>query len=124
LRLRSDPATFDIFGGAGYVRDGFFNPVLFDGRVRDTYGRAELPAGEESSHKLSANTTFRQRLVIYPSLANNGEFRGVFDAGLAVAISSTMSLTLGIIDRYNSDPGPRVKKNDLLFVTGLNVKIE
>lgn len=122
--IKTENTSFDVFGGVGYVRDSFYRPLLIDGSVRDTYGRAELLIGEESNHKLSASTSFRQRLVVYPNLGNRGEFRGVFDAGLAVAMSSNLSLTLGLVDRYNSDPGPGIKKNDLLFVTGLNVKIE
>jgi hypothetical protein len=35
-----------------------------------------------------------------------------------------LSLTLGLIDRYNSDPGGTLKKNDLLFVTGISVKFD
>jgi putative salt-induced outer membrane protein YdiY len=122
--IKSEPTTFDVFAGVGYVRDTFFTPVLLDGRTRDTYSRPELILGEESNHKLSDTTTFRQRLVVYPNLSNKGEFRSVFDAGLSVAMSKSLSLTVGVIDRYNSEPGPAFKKNDLLFVTGLAVKIE
>ncbi len=122
--IKNPNTTFDVFGGVGYVRDSFYTPQLLNGSLRDTYGRAELLLGEESTHKLSATTSFRQRLVVYPNLAESGQYRAVFDAGLAVAMSSTMSLTLGLINRYNSDPGGTLKKNDLLFVTGVNVKFE
>lgn len=61
---------------------------------------------------------------MYPDLSNRGEYRAVLDAGLAVAMSSTVSLTRGLVDRYNSDPGTNLKKNDLLFVTGIGVKID
>lgn len=122
--IKNPNTTFDVFGGVGYVHDSFFTAQLLNGRVRDTYGRAELLFGEESTHKLSATTTFRQRLVVYPNLAESGQYRAIFDTGLAVAMSSTLSLTLGLINRYNSDPGGTLKKNDLLFVTGVNVKFD
>lgn len=122
--IKSESTTFDIFGGIGYVKDDFYTPVLLNGSVRDSYGRAELLIGEESTHKLSDSTSFRQRLVIYPNLDNKGEYRGVFDAGLAVAMSSKMSLTVGLVNRYNSEPGPNIKKSDMLFVTGIAAKIE
>ena len=122
--IKSDSTTFDVFGGVGYVKDSFFRPVLIDGSVRDNYGRAELLLGEESNHKLTDSTTFRQRLVVYPNLDNTGEYRAVFDAGLAVAMSSKLSLTMGLVNRYNSDPGPGIKKMDTLFVTGIAAKIE
>lgn len=122
--IKNDTTTFDIFGGVGYVNDDFYTPVLLNGKVRDSYGRVELLVGEESTHKLSESTSFRQRLVVYPNMDNKGEYRAVFDAGLAVAMSSKLSLTAGLVNRYNSDPGPGVKKSDVLFVTGIAAKIE
>lgn len=122
--IKNEATTFDIFGGVGYVKDSFYRPLLVGGSLRDSYGRAELLIGEESTHKISDSTSFRQRLVVYPNLDDRGEYRAVFDSGLAVAMSSKLSLTLGLIARHNSDPGPGVKKTDTLFVTGIAAKIE
>lgn len=122
--IKTESTTFDVFGGVGYVRDSFFTPVFIDGSQRSNYGRAELLFGEQSTHKLSASTSFRQSFTIYPNLANRGEFRSVFDAGLAVAMSNSMSLTVGLVNRYNSDPGLNIKKSDTLFVTGVAAKFE
>jgi putative salt-induced outer membrane protein YdiY len=130
--IKTENTTFDVFAGIGYVKDSFFDTTLINGSNRKSYGRAEALMGEESTHKLSSTTSFRQRLVVYPDLNNGGEFRAVFDAGLSVAMSSNLSLTLGLIDRYNSNPGVKpnttppteYKKNDVLFVTGIAMKIE
>ena len=122
--IKNQDTTFAIFGGVGYVQDAFFRPVVIDGALRDDYGRAELLLGEESTHKLSNTTSFRQRFVVYPNLNDTGAYRAVFDAGLAVAMSSRMSLTVGLVSRYNSDPGLGIKKSDTLFVTGVAVKID
>jgi putative salt-induced outer membrane protein YdiY len=122
--IKNTSTTFAIFGGVGYAQDAFFRPVLIDGALRTNYGRAELLLGEESTHRISSTTSFRQRLVVYPNLEDTGAFRAVFDAGLAVAMSSRMSLTVGLVNRYNSDPGPGIKKSDTLFVTGIAVKID
>ncbi|MES1161478.1 MAG: DUF481 domain-containing protein, partial [Rhizobacter sp.] len=59
-----------------------------------------------------------------PALHSGGGYRGVFDSGLAVAMTKTLSLTAGLNYRYNSDPGVGVKKSDTLFVTGIAVKID
>jgi putative salt-induced outer membrane protein len=122
--IKNANTTFDVFAGVGYTYDSFFAPANIDGKLRDHYGRPELVLGESSTHKLSASTSFRQSLTVYPNLANTGEFRAVFDAGLAVAMSSNLSLTVGLVNRYNSDPGLAFKKNDLLFVTGIAAKFE
>ena len=122
--IKNPNTTFDVFAGVGYVRDSFFNTVFIDGSQRSTYSHAELLFGEQSTHKLSDSTSFRQSFTIYPNLANRGEFRSVFDAGLAVAMSSNLSLTVGLVNRYNSEPGLNIKKSDLLFVTGIAAKFE
>ena len=48
----------------------------------------------------------------------------MFDSGLSVAMTKTLSLTAGLNYRYNSDPGEGVKKGDTLFVTGIAMKID
>ena len=55
---------------------------------------------------------------------DTGNFRGVFDTSLAVAMSSRFSLTASLGYRYNSDPGGGLEKADLLFVTGIAVRME
>ncbi len=122
--IREPQTTFDIFGGLGYVTDKYYAPISVAGDLRSRYSRPELLLGEESTHKLSANTSFRQRLVVYPNLDDRGEYRSVFDAGLAVAMSSKLSLTVGLQNRYNTDPGIGVKKSDTLFITGIAMKID
>jgi hypothetical protein len=39
-------------------------------------------------------------------------------------MSSKISLTVGLVNRYNSDPAPGIKKSDTWFVTGIAAKIE
>ncbi len=122
--IKAPQTTFDVFGGVGYTYDDYQVATVVADRTRDTYGSANLLLGEESTHKLSDTTAFRQRLVLYPNLRDTGEFRGTFDAGLAVAINKRFSLTATLGYRYSSDPGSGVKKGDTLFVTGLAYRIE
>jgi len=48
----------------------------------------------------------------------------VFDSGLSVAMTDTLSLNAGLNYRYNSDPGAGLKKGDTLFVTRISVKLD
>ena len=122
--IKSDPVTWDIFGGFGFASDHYIDTAFVADRNRNSYNRLELLLGEESTHKLTATTAFRQRLVIYPNLSNGGHFRSTFDAGLSVAMSNTMSLGLTLGHRYNSDPGSGLKKSDLLLFTGVTGKFD
>jgi len=122
--VRTDRTTFDVFVGAGYVRDRYVDPAVVDGQSRASYGRIEALVGEESSHRWTDTTSFRQKLTFYPSLRSGGGFRTVFDSGLEVAMTPLLSLKVGVSHRYDSDPGEGFKKNDTLFTTGIAVRID
>ena len=122
---RTDTLTFDVSAGLGYTQDRYFDAADVNGEFRTSYGRAELCLlAEESTHKFTPTTSFHQKLSIYPALRSGGGYRGVFDSGLSVAMTNTLSLTAGLNYRYNSDPGAGLKKGDTLFVTGISVKLD
>jgi putative salt-induced outer membrane protein len=122
--IKNDSTLFDVFGGVGYTQDDYGVPRFVDGADRTDYSYTNLLIGEESTHKFSDTMSAKQKLVIYPNLANRGEYRAQFDSGLALAMSKTMNLTVGLSAKYNSDPGIGVKKTDTLFTTGISMKFE
>lgn len=122
--IDEEKQNLDVFAGLGYSHEEYFDPTVVAGSLRTSYGHAEILLGQESSHQLTDTTRFRQKLVLYPSLGDPGEFRGEFDAGIAVAINRTMDLTVGVNYRYNSDPGTGLANSDLLVLTGVAVRIE
>lgn len=122
--IKSPATTFDVFGGLGYVSDKYKTAMLIDGSSRDTYGYTSLLLGEESTHKLSDTTGFKQRLTLVPNLKNRGEFRANWDAGLAVAMSKSLNLNVGLGLAHNSEPGPGRKTTDTLLTTGVSVKFD
>jgi putative salt-induced outer membrane protein YdiY len=120
--VKTDDNQWDVFGGIAYRTDKYDEPgVLVRNELRTGISATELPLGEESNHKLTESTSFRQKLVVSPDLTNKGT-RATFDAGLRVALNKTMSLSMTLQNRYDSTAEALVKKNDLLFFTGINVK--
>lgn len=115
--------TFDVFGGAGYVTDRYRVAKTVGGTTDTAFSRASVYLGEESSHKLSATTSFKQRLDLYPGVSGDKALIAKFAAGLAVAMSSTMNLTVGLTNAYNSKPPAGTKSNDVGLFTGINVKL-
>ena len=122
--IKTPDTSFDLFGGLGYVSDKYKTAMLIDGGSRDSYSYVSLLLGEESTHKLSDSTSFKQRLTVVPNLKNSGEFRANWDAGLAVAMSKTMNLNVGFSAAHNSEPGPTRKSTDTLLTTGVSVKFD
>jgi putative salt-induced outer membrane protein YdiY len=123
--LIATPATtWDVFGGLTYSADQLLAKTLIDGSLRSSYNYPSLMLGEESNHKLSDTTTARQRFVMYPNLKDTGEYRATFDAGVAVAMTKTMNLNVGMQMNYNSQPGVGRKSTDTLLTTGVSMKFE
>ena len=122
--VKTDALTWDVSAGVGYTQDRYVEAADVAGGVRTRYGRPEALLAEESTHKWTPTTTFHQKLEFYPTLRTGDGHRGVFDAGLSVAMTSTLSLTAGLNYRYNSEPGAGLKRSDTLFVTGIALKIE
>ncbi len=109
--IKSDPLSFTVFGGLGIRQDKY------------TVGSdnfTELLLGEESTHKLSENVSFKQRLVVYPNLSDSGETRASFDAGLSVKLDGAWNLNVAFADRYDSTSAGR--KHDTLFLVGVGAK--
>ncbi len=119
----SKEMTFNVFGGVGYSTDKYSKKQTIGNKTDTKFSRASLMFGEESTHVLSATTSFKQRLEVYPGLSGDKAKIAKFSAGLAVAMSSTLNLTVGLTDTYNSAPAAGRKKNDLGLFTGINVKL-
>jgi putative salt-induced outer membrane protein YdiY len=122
--LRSATTAFDVFGGLGYTSDSYINAMVIDGSNRSSYSYLNAILGEESTHKLSDTTSFKQKLVLVPNLKNRGEFLANWDAGLSVAMSKALALNVGFSMQHNSDPGPGRKSTDTLLTTGISVKFD
>jgi putative salt-induced outer membrane protein len=108
--VKRENFTFDISTGPAYNRE------RYEIETRDT---SEWLVAEESSHALKPAITFKQKLTYYANLEDGGEYRTVFDAGLAFKVNSRWNVTMTLNTRYQSNPPPGVEKQDLLFVTGL-----
>ena len=114
--------AFSVFGGAAYSTDRYDTAQTIGSKTDTQFSRASLYLGEESSHQLSSSVSFKQRLELYPGLSGDKAKIMKFTAGLGVAMSGTMSLTVGLTDSYNSRPPAGSKKNDVAVFTGINVK--
>lgn len=121
--IKTEETKWDLLSGLTY-RDDRYNPpgVLIGNRLRMRFSAAQLLLGEESDSKLTPTTSFKQRLVVTPNLGNERGVLATFDASLMVAISESLSLKVTVQDRYNSLSQAPIKKNDVLFLTGINVK--
>jgi putative salt-induced outer membrane protein len=111
--IRTAETTFDVFAGVGYSTVKFTDDSSANG--------AEFMLGEESTHKLSESTTFKQRLEFRPGQGDLGNL-ATFDAALATAISGAWTLNTGLAVRYASEVAPGLKSTDTLLTVGFGYK--
>ena len=121
--INTKEMSFDVFGGVGYTTDKYRVAQTIGGGTGTRFSRASLLFGEESSHQFSPTVSAKQRLEVYPGLSGDKANLMKFTAGLSVAMSSTLNLTVGVVDSYNSKPPAGLKKNDLGVFTGVSVKL-
>ncbi len=121
--IETPETIFDVTAGLGYAQDRYTKPTLVNDQVRTSLGRVEMLLGENSSHRLTDNTTFKQQLSLSPALDSSG-LRAEWKAGLAVAMTAKLKLSVNASTRYNSDPGTGLKKTDTLVVTGVQLTLD
>jgi putative salt-induced outer membrane protein YdiY len=120
-----EPAvTWDLSGGVAYTMDRYKPPQVIDDELRSRYNHADLLFAEESNHKFSETTTFRQKLTVYPDLRDNEHVRTVFDTGLSVAMTKRLALTATFEHRYDSRPAAGLGRNDTQLVTGVSLRFD
>jgi hypothetical protein len=80
--------------------------------------------GEELTHKISARSQFRERLVFFknPQQSSGAGYRVQFDASLVTGLNRWLAWQITFSDRYLSNPPvivPALKKNEAFLTTGL-----
>jgi putative salt-induced outer membrane protein len=111
--IAAPTTTFDVFAGLGY------NQYKFKGLGSEGSGEALI--GEESSHKLSDTTTFKQKGVIYKAFDSDLGYRATWDATLGVAMGGGWNMNVTGSLRY-ADKVFVVKKTETLLTVGVGYK--
>lgn len=122
--IKETDNTWDVSAGLGYTWDRYEFPQLVDDAVRSSYEYPSLLLAEESNHKFTENTTFKQKLIVYPNLHDSGDVRTVFDTGISVAMTKRLALTATFEHRFDSRPGDSLGKNDTQLVTGVSLRLD
>lgn len=138
--LKTEDTLLDVYGGAD------FDQELFSDRVQRRVGpvtgpptttrrrrpeeffsthltrrSGELLLGEDFSHRLAQNVSLTERLMVFPNLTDQGEFRIGFDAALVTKINRWLDWQVSFRDHYLSNPVPGIKKNDVLMTAGIRL---
>jgi putative salt-induced outer membrane protein len=111
--IKNETTTFDVYGGGGFDQAYYSTPLTIRSGV--------LTLGESLTHSVSSRTSFSERFDFYPNLSDTGQYRVLFNAGATTALNSWLGWQVSFNDGYVTNPPPLIKKNDLLFSTGLRL---
>jgi putative salt-induced outer membrane protein len=111
--IKTDATTFDVYGGGGFDQAYYSTPLTIRSGVAN--------AGESLTHSVSKRTSFSERFDFYPNLSETGQYRFLFNTTATTALNSWLGWQVTFNDGYVSNPPPLIKKNDLLFSTGLRL---
>jgi putative salt-induced outer membrane protein YdiY len=113
---KSSRGYLDLGGGAVYDHEKY--------STGETRNSAEVLATEEFGIKLLSRLNVVERLQLYPNMTDTGQFRLNFDTTASLPIYKFLEWNFGVNDRYQTDPLPGRKGNDILFTTGVRVSFD
>ncbi len=126
--IKSGNTTLDFLAGANYTHETYSDgPAVTPATVPPTYMSygitnryAALTLGEDLMHKAGKTTVLTEQFYFFPDLSNSGQYRGTFALGTVTKISKWLGWQNQFSEIYVSNPPEGLKKNDLIFTTGLN----
>jgi putative salt-induced outer membrane protein YdiY len=113
---KSSRGHLDFGGGAVYDHEKYST-----GEIRNS---AEALVTEEFGIKLLSRLNLVERLQLYPNMSDAGQFRLNFDTTASMPIYKFLEWNFGVNDRYQTDPLPGRKGNDILFTTGVRFSFD
>ncbi len=108
--IKTSRTMLDLLVGGDYSHSSFI-----DGTVRNL---GEIYVGDDFSHKITGITSITETLRFFEA-PSAGEYRVLFNTGIATTIHKWLAWQIGVTDTYLSNPILGRKGNDLLLTTGL-----
>lgn len=80
-------------------------------------------AAQRYEHAVAPGTRFWEALEYLPEAADFRNYLVNAEAGAEAAVNARFSLRLVLQDKYDSEPGPGMEKNDVTLIGGISIKL-
>lgn len=117
IAYKGEKARLDLVGGVAYDHSKF-SPT---GKPEFSRNAANAYWGNDYTLKLSSATNLVQSFRMFNNLSDTGQYRVNFDVNANTKLSKWLTWTVGLSDRYLSNPVVGRKANDFLYTTGLGI---
>lgn len=113
---KADRGFLDIGAGGVWNREKFGS-----GLIRKA---GEALITEELGLKVNSRLKLSQRMSLYPNLSDTGQYRLNLDTGASMPVFGWLEWNIGFSSRFLSNPPPGLRKNDLLYTTGIRLSFD
>ena len=113
---KSARGYLDLGGGAVYDRAKYSTGLATNS--------AEVLGSQEAGLKLLSKLKLQEKFQIYPNVSSAGNYRMSFDTNASLPVYKFLEWNFGVSDRYQTDPLPGRKGNDVLFTTGVRLSFD
>jgi putative salt-induced outer membrane protein YdiY len=103
--IRTPKFALNVEGGLDYQYQDRSDGV----EVEDTYYRA----GQDLTWKITPRLSFIEKFDFYLNSSDSENFRFRLDATASYKLVENLSLNLSVLNLYDTDPAPKVDKNEL-----------
>lgn len=121
--IDNDRTKLGLEGGLAYIHEDYEDDPTGATPTLDAQDTFALRFAETFEHKLSETAKVWQSLEYLPEASDFGNFLLNATAGVEAALSSKMSLRFSVENRYNAEPPYESKKNDLVTVAALAIRL-
>ncbi|MDD5704883.1 MAG: DUF481 domain-containing protein [Kiritimatiellae bacterium] len=112
--LKNAATALSVEAGVAYVWEEVAD-------LEDDYTALRL--AERFEHKLSDTAKVWQSAEYLPQIDEFDNYLMLAEVGVEAALNSTLNLRLVLQDKYDSQPGDNLERNDLTFIAGVSVKL-
>lgn len=112
--IKSDTTTLSAEAGVVYIEDRVES-------IDDS--RFAIRGSERGVLALSKTAKLWESVDYIPTAGDLSRYLLNTEIGVEAAMTTRVSLRLVAQDKYNSDPGPKSEKNDLILIGGISVKL-
>jgi len=114
--MKAKVFEFTLYGGITHVVTDYIS-------ISETERFTGVKVGDQLTWKLTSTTELNQTAEFVSRLSELEKFLLRFEIGLAAAISKKWSLSVSIVNSYDSKPSKvDIKKNDTVLFAGVNFK--
>jgi putative salt-induced outer membrane protein YdiY len=112
--VKNDSTALSVEGGLAYVWEEVAD-------IEDDY--LALRLAESFEYKFAEKSKIWQSIVYMPEAEDFDNYLVTAEVGVEAPLQGRLNLRVVLQDKYDSQPGEGIEKNDLVLIAGVGIKL-